>query len=88
MILIQYPLTEGQDPDEEMEDAIDAFMGDMDYMMCGSGGVTGEVRDLEFEGDSNEHELELINSPRHLEMLQERAGAELTITHSPWDDEE
>lgn len=82
MILIQYPLIEDQDPDEDMENAIDAFMGDMDYQMCGSGGVSGEMRDLEFEGDDDDHELELINNQRLQDQLQERAGAELTISHS------
>lgn len=58
MILIQYPLTEGQDPNEDLEDAIEKIMNEAGYDMCGSGGVSGEMRDLEFEGESAEHDRE------------------------------
>lgn len=54
MISLRYPLTGDEEPNEELEDELDRLMGDSDYGRCGDGGVSGEVREVEYEGDTGQ----------------------------------
>jgi hypothetical protein len=87
MITISYPLAENEEPNEELEDQIDHLMGDADYGMCGSGGWSREVRDLEFEGDTGEQDREFNELTfLHQQLKDLHPGITWTIDADPEDD--
>lgn len=86
MITVTYQMNGQEDPNEDLEDQIDAYMGEHGMDRCGDGGISGDHRDLEYEAE-NDVEETFMSNPLNQAMLTAQTGEELTFNIEPWDED-
>lgn len=86
MLKVTYQMNGQPDPNEDLEDEIDAHMAEHGMDRCGDGGISGDYRELEYEAENSVEELYMSNTANQA-LISLLTGEELTFDFEPWDED-